>query len=371
MTGAHDDLDHLAAADPATPAQQLADIAARRPDLHRIILVNPRAYPELRQWIGQVSAQAPHPPYAASAAPGTAPFAPYTPPVRPRRKGLGWLIGGCGCLLIVVVIGIVVAVGLRTASFDGGDGGGAAPAASPAPSVEDQLGRLEGEIAEYRSLAAKLKGNPVGPLVTSPHWFERFQTRAEARPLNTFQVKGLLDEIGSHKEKLQQRFAEAQARRENASGSIAEGLVDSAGDGFIDIRWDADTACSTAEKEGHTTAGCTSSDPVAVHILPQDKQLGGDEGTRLTVLHELAHLYQYADLDSTPVDEKSEAMKLKDRGLFRGSGEVMSDCYALTYLDAHSLTVDGATFGYGYVCDESERQAIREWAASVNAPMPG
>ena len=44
--------------------------------------------------------------------------------------------------------------------------------------------------------------------------------------------------------------------------------------------------------------------------------------------------------------------------------------YALTYYDQTSLKHGNVTLGYGYVCNASERQAIREWAASVNAPMP-
>jgi hypothetical protein len=31
----------------------------------------------------------------------------------------------------------------------------------------------------------------------------------------------------------------------------------------------------------------------------------------------------------------------------------------------------GATLGYGYVCSDTERQAIRAWAKKIHAPMPG
>ena len=85
----------------------------------------------------------------------------------------------------------------------------------------------------------------------------------------------------------------------------------------------------------------------------------------------ISGLYQYTDVETTSDGEVGPATKLKEAGLFQGSGEVMSDCYALTYLGLHSLTVGDATLGYGYVCNDSERQAIRDWAKAIHAPMPG
>lgn len=42
------------AADPATPLQLLADIAAQRPDLRAIVAANPAAYPALLEWLGSL-----------------------------------------------------------------------------------------------------------------------------------------------------------------------------------------------------------------------------------------------------------------------------------------------------------------------------
>ncbi len=376
MIGTPDDVDLIAAGNPTSPPRLLADIAARRHDLHGVIAGNPQAYPELRRWMEQVNPGLARPVAPTSSCPapyGAAayPVASHPPAMRPRRTGLGWVFGGCGCLTLIaglVVVGVVLAgLGASTAGAGGSGSGG-----QTGHTTDDPIAAIQAESAEYQELAAQLDGNPVAPLIAPPHWFERFQNRASAPSINEFQANALLTEIQTHRAALQQKISDAEARRSNASGTIAEELVDSAGNGFIDILWDADSACSTADEPGHTTAGCTSTgSSVAVHVLPADRQLGGDEGARLVVLHELAHLYQYADIESSPVDGTSRSMTLKEQGMFQSSGEAMSDCYALTYLNSYSLTVGDVTFGYGYVCNDTERQAIREWAEHLHAPMPG
>ena len=49
--GADADADRLAAASPATPAAELARIAAARPDLHPALATNPATYPDLVDWL--------------------------------------------------------------------------------------------------------------------------------------------------------------------------------------------------------------------------------------------------------------------------------------------------------------------------------
>ena len=49
--GADADADRLAAASPATPAAELARIAASRPDLHPALAANPATYPDLVDWL--------------------------------------------------------------------------------------------------------------------------------------------------------------------------------------------------------------------------------------------------------------------------------------------------------------------------------
>lgn len=49
--GSDADADRLAASSPATPAAELARIAASRPDLHPALAVNPATYPDLVDWL--------------------------------------------------------------------------------------------------------------------------------------------------------------------------------------------------------------------------------------------------------------------------------------------------------------------------------
>src|SRR5690606_11089962 len=221
----------------------------------------------------------------------------------------------------------------------------------------------------FYELAAQLEGNPVAPLVTDVRGF-RLLEKASAGEINKFQAERLAQEAQQLRETLQQRIEDAAARRGNSSGSVTEELVDAAGDGFIDIGWDAATSCTASERPNKTTVGCTSNDPLGVHILPEAKMFG-ELFSRMTVLHELAHLYQNADLDQREdLHDNSVAGALIEQGMFEGSSEKFADCYALTYLDEWTLSNDQGSVGYGYVCNEAERQAIREWAAELNFPMP-
>ena len=50
-SGSDADADRLAASSPATPAAELARIAASRPDLHPALAANPATYPDLVDWL--------------------------------------------------------------------------------------------------------------------------------------------------------------------------------------------------------------------------------------------------------------------------------------------------------------------------------
>ena len=58
---------------------------------------------------------------------------------------------------------------------------------------------------------------------------------------------------------------------------------------------------------------------------------------------------------------------------FGGDSETMADCFALTYLDGwtldHEIWVSPTQYwdvsiGYGYTCNETQKQAVRDWYAS-------
>ena len=345
------DADLAATQNPHTPQAQLAEIAARRGDLHPFILSNPGCYPALREWIAQVNPAAR--PYSMGI--------PARPPARPRRSGLGCFFIGCGGMALLALMVVAVLVIGAIGSSNRSD-----PVAGPAS--EGSRAAFDAERIRYYELVAQLEGNPVAPLVTQIVKFERLETRIDDPNLTSARVAELAQEAKTARERLEQRIADAAARQTNASGSVSEALVDEAGAGFIDIAWDAGTECGTSRREGRVTIGCISEDPLAVHIAPEN-ELSGDTAVRVTVLHELTHLYHRADSDAHR-NETSTASRLVEQGYFQGSSEVMADCYALTYLNEWTLTFNDRTMGYGYVCNEEERAVIRQWAAEVHAPMP-
>lgn len=397
MSSGSQDWELQAAGDPRTHPQLLSDIATRRPDLRAIIAANPSAFAELRSWIAAVGNDAPRPQWTqqfsqqqmqqqqvpsqalasqqavAPGAFGPAPAAHFPPP-RPRRSGVGWWFAGCGCLtlLMLVLFGGLLAGGALLSAGGGGSASRTGRDSANTPDeqyIDEQMSIAASERQTFHELAAQLEGNPVGPLVTEFTKSQRLDRRIAEGAINRFQAEDLAQEAVEMREALEQRIADAAERRGNASGTISEALVDEAGADFIDIAWDAATECATSDKESVRTAGCTSVDPLGVHILPEN-ELFGEWGVRLTTLHELAHLYQNADGEASEWTDSSATSGLKARGYFEGNGEKLADCYALTYTGGWTLENEQGSIGYGYVCNESERQAIREWAAHIHAPMP-
>jgi hypothetical protein len=290
----------------------------------------------------------------------------------PRRSGIGWWLGGCGCLAVGVVAIIVFVVALGALSGSGspspsGGDRGVQPTGAGDPEAQAQLAIYESERARYDELAAQLVGNPVAPLVLIDEFYvQGLEREAAETPMSESRARSVAERMQGFRAELEVKVTAAESRRTNASGLITEQLVDQAGDGFIDVRWDAAEFC---DSDGGTLACMMTSDPLTIHLMPETS-LGGDWSRRMVVTHELAHVYQEADAARFD-DGSSSLQRLLDRGLFQGSDEKMADCYALTVHDAWSLTSGNFTVGYGYVCDAAERQAIREWAAELNAPMPG
>lgn len=402
------DPDALAARHPGTSPAQLAEIAVRRWDLHPVIHAHPHAHPGLRQWIAQVNPRpgqsrvAPHgPQYGPAYGPAYGPPGPSRVPAHgpaygpaygpvgsgslpsgpaypagwttPRRSGsAGWL-AGCGCLaLAVVVIGVLLlgAVGATLSSDEDRP-------SDRSPSTGNRDGRaadalragFDAERKKYHRLAAVLDGNPVAPLITHPVAFSRLEEQAERPGLSDYAVRSLVQQARRMRRELQRAVAAAEKRRVNRSGSLTEELVDRATDGFIDTRWDAASACPGAKEKGRITTGCVKGRALVVHLLPES-ELDGEWEMRMLVAHELAHVYQRADRARFK-NYRGRADRLVGRGLFQGSREKMADCYALTYYGRWTLSQGSTTYGYGYVCGQAERTAIRSWAADLDAPMPG
>ncbi|SJN18260.1 hypothetical protein FM104_01720 [Microbacterium esteraromaticum] len=399
MSGAAGDFDSVTAADPRSAPQQLADIAERRWDLHGVIAANPQAYPELRAWMAQVnpvmaqlshesSPEAPPPysaqaPYAALSPYATQPYTAQPPysaaasvgaPIRPPRRGIKYWIGGCGCLAVVTVVALLAVVGGIGAATSSSD---RTTPTTPIPHdqgvAQDQkvaayMATFETERAKYHELLAELDGNPVAPLVTQQDFMDRVEREAAVENISEITARSVAERAREFRQELEDAVTAAESRRGNSSGTLTEKLVDQAGNGFIDIRWDAATECDD-EEPGSTAACVVRGKPLLIH-MQAESEATSDWERKMVVAHELAHIFQHADARRFE-DGKGDADRMIEKGLFQGSEEKMADCYALTYYDEHTLSQANVTLGYGYVCNASERQAIREWAASINAPMPG
>ncbi|MGO2751496.1 MAG: hypothetical protein ACTIA6_15700 [Pseudoclavibacter sp.] len=242
-------------------------------------------------------------------------------------------------------------------------------AATPSdPLAAAQIALFRADQPTINELAAQLEGNPVAPLVADLRTFRLDEQRAADPTIGIFEATPIAERAAALRASLEQSFTAAEARRANASGTLTEGIVDVAGNGFIDVQYDAATACTGQAAPGTENIGCVrAADPLTVHLLPEN-EVGSVWMNEMLVTHELAHVYQRAD-DQGAEDYVGAYNDLLAQGLFQGSKEVMADCFALTSYDRWSLTNAGESQGTGYVCTESERQAIRDWAAGLNAPM--
>lgn len=149
----------------------------------------------------------------------------------------------------------------------------------------------------------------------------------------------------------------------NASGTAWEAILDELGQGYVATR--IDDAATTCASE--TALGCVVEDePFVVH-------LSADSASDPTMTdwirtgvayHEFAHVLQFTNPDATDA-----AMRA-----FGGDMETMADCYALTFLEGWTLdhvvwtSPDEAwdiSIGYGYACDDAQRQVMRDWHAEL------
>ncbi|PPF47306.1 hypothetical protein C5B85_03320 [Pseudoclavibacter sp. AY1F1] len=244
-----------------------------------------------------------------------------------------------------------------------------APVDTGAADLTEHIALYEQERTKIDELSSALEGNPVKPLVALFDWMEDQDAKMADPNLTVYSAESIAAQASTFRGDLEQSIIDAETRRTNASGSVSESIVDAAGNGFIDVQYDAATACGTHENadQGYQTVGCVKGgSPLIVHLLPDGERT--EWHSTITTVHELAHVYQRAD-DVRYPDDDGGYRSLLAQGLFQGSEEVMADCYALTYLNEWTLSDGVQESGYGYICGDSERQAIRDWAAGMNAPI--
>lgn len=144
----------------------------------------------------------------------------------------------------------------------------------------------------------------------------------------------------------------------NTTGSVYESVTDSLGQGYVSsLLYDADTFC-----ESDVIACVSDDDPYTVHfdLADNNVEYTNDFIRTGVAYHEFAHVLQITNPELTEVALDS----------FDGDHEIMADCFALTYLDGwtleHRVYITSYSWwevniGYGYTCDESQRQVVRDW----------
>jgi hypothetical protein len=152
----------------------------------------------------------------------------------------------------------------------------------------------------------------------------------------------------------------------NVSGTNYESVIDQLGGGYVRSSMeDADAICES------DVLGCVGwDDPYTVHFDYADgyHESMTDWIRTGAAYHELAHVLQFTNPDPTATAVVA----------FGGDFETMADCYALTYLDGWTLDHEvwisdymyyDVSVGYGYTCDDSQRQVVRDWASSLAIKM--
>ena len=189
--------------------------------------------------------------------------------------------------------------------------------------------------------------------------YERFARQAWVHRWDSSAVDRDIEHVIEATAELNDLLAAASTQTStNVTGTVYETVTDQLGGGFVTSTLeDADTLC------GADVLGCVSSeDPYIVHFDAADHALPYLNDVLATGIayHEFAHVLQFTNpqLTRTALDA------------FGGDAETMADCYALTYLPGwklhHRVWVSSYQYyevdiGYGYTCNDSQRQVVRDW----------
>jgi len=190
--------------------------------------------------------------------------------------------------------------------------------------------------------------------IATQGWYHRW--KGEALVKDTTTVNGYTDDLTAL---LTKAATEAGT---NTTGSTYETVTDQLGGGFVSsLIDDADSLC-----ESDVLACVFSEDPYTVHFDAADASVEYMTDWLKTgvAYHEFAHVLQMTNPDPTEIALES----------FGGDVETMADCFALTYLDGwkldHRIFITSyswwdVSIGYGYTCDETQKQAVRDWYGAL------
>jgi len=170
------------------------------------------------------------------------------------------------------------------------------------------------------------------------------------------------DAVGAADELEELRAAATAEAASNVTGTVWETTLDQLGSGYVStLMEEADELC-----EDDVLACVDWADPFVVHVDADDSAVESmNDWIRTGVAyHEFAHVLQATNPEPT---EETLAV-------FGGDLERMADCYSLTVLPGwtleHKVWINSWSWwdvevGYGYTCNETERQAIRDWNAKL------
>lgn len=203
------------------------------------------------------------------------------------------------------------------------------------------------------------------PFTALADW-ERYQSIATSGWFHRWDADALDADIARAEREAEQleslHAAAAEEAATNASGTAWEATLDQLGRGYVTTSIEhGDTPC------GAEALACVSSnEPRVVRVAGgQDSAESMTDWLRTGVAyHEFAHTLQ--NLNPEAGEAAAQA--------FGGDYETMADCYSLTFLDGwtldHEVWTSDTTYwevslGYGYTCDEGQRQVIRDWSAQL------
>lgn len=233
--------------------------------------------------------------------------------------------------------------------------------------IIDQKETFSAAMVRLQDTMQGVDGLPFATLAEDDR-FEELATQGWAHRWHVNAVKTDTRAVEEITTKLDEVVTAARAEAAaNSTGTAWEAALDQLGRGYVSMVMDPDaTFCG----DDQAMACVRSDDPFVVHVVaPSDAEPQNSDWIRTGVAyHEFAHVLQYTN----PVQTDATLP------VFGGDVERMADCYALTMLDGwtldHRSWVNAyeywdVSIGYGYTCNDSERQAIRDWHAQLG-PTP-
>lgn len=296
------------------------------------------------------------PPHPATPDAASASSEPPTP--APRRRSRGLIVA-----VVLLSVALVAAVGALVWYM--------LQLEQARATIEDDERRIE-EQQEYvdrkdvfstamQALVDETRSFEGLPYAALVPWdeFQMLAAQGWARRWDLDALDATIASIEARTAELAERRAAAEAEAaSNATGNPYETHLDALGAGYTTwLLEDADALC-----DADVLACVKGEDPFVVHVdAADDAQPWMTDWIRTGLAyHEFAHVLQF-----TNPAETEEALTA-----FDGDHERMADCFALTYLDGwtldHRVWITSRSWwdvdvGYGYVCDDTQRAAVREW----------